>query len=87
MTSYHLSVGGGTLISRGGSPSTVRPRHDTIGSLGARRKLHESARRLARRTNRSSIWISVRDAARELHDPSRAVLWWTEPPETTIRRL
>ena len=46
----------------------MRPRHDTIGSLTAAKRLrHEFTPRLARSANRSRLRISVRDAARELH--------------------
>ena len=68
-----------------GSPSAIRPRHDIIGSLTAARKLrHEIAPRLARPTNRPRLRISVRDAARELHGCSRAVLQWAEPSDAAL---
>ena len=63
----------------------MRPRHDTIGSLTAARKLrHEFTPRPARSTNRPRFRISVRDAARELHDRSRAVLQWAEPRDAAL---
>ena len=68
-----------------GSPSAMRPRHDTIGSLTAARRLrHEFTPRLARSTNRPRLRISVRDAARELHDRPRAVLQWAEPRDAAL---
>ena len=63
------------------------PRHDTIGSLTAARRLrHEFTPRPARSTNRPRLRISVRDAARELHDRPRAVLQWAEPRDAALLR-
>ena len=50
----------------------------------ARRLRHEITPRLARPTNRPRLRISVRAAARELHDRSRAVLQWAEPPDAAL---
>ena len=59
--------------------------HDMIGSLPAPRKLrHETARRLARPTNRPRLRISVRGAARKLHGCSRAVQQRTEPSDAAL---
>ena len=63
----------------------MRPRHGTIGSLTAARRLrHEFTPRPARSTNRPRLRISVRDAARELHDRPRAVLQWAEPRDAAL---
>ena len=67
------------------APADNRPRHDTIGSLTAARRLrHEFTPRPARSTNRPRLRISVRDAARELHDRPRAVLQWAEPRDAAL---
>ena len=61
------------------------PRHGTIGSLTAARRLrHEFTPRPARSTNRPRFRISVRDAAPELHDRPRAVLQWAEPRDAAL---
>ena len=63
----------------------MRPRHGTIGSLTAARRLrHEFTPTPARSTNRPRLRISVRDAAPELHDRSRAVLQWAEPRDAAL---
>ncbi len=63
----------------------MRPRHGTIGTLTAARRLrHEFTPRPARSTNRPRLRISVRDAAPELHDRPRAVLQWAEPRDAAL---
>ena len=67
------------------APADNRPRHDTIGSLTAARRLrHEFTPRPARPTNRPRLRISVRSAARELHGWPRAVLQWAEPRDAAL---
>ena len=66
----------------------MRPRHDTIGSLTAAKRLrHEFTPRPAKSAKRSRLRISVRDAARELHGWPRAVLQWAEPRYTRCTAL
>jgi hypothetical protein len=67
-----------------GSPSAVRPHHDTIGSLTAARRHLEFTPRSARSTNRSCLRISVAGTAHQLHDRSRAFLQWAEPCDAPL---
>src|SRR6476620_7893673 len=63
----------------------MRPRHDTIGSPTAARRLrHEFTPRPAKSAKRSRLRISVRDAAPELYDWPRAVLQWAEPRDAAL---
>ena len=50
----------------------------------ARRLHHEFTPRLARPTNRPRLRISIRGAARELHDRSRPVLQWAGPRDAAL---